>query len=210
MRRWILGAGAVLVMTGAVLGSARTAAQPIAAADEVIWWDELRQEQLISLIATISALQAPPVDPLDPMFEVPDPVPSEPGDLGYVWPVRSLADVTSAFGWRLDPVGGGAQFHHGLDVRCATGEPVRAVTGGIVGEVSSTATYGPSIVVRHEYRVSSFYGHLSAVAVATGQQVRSGQVIGRCGSAGRATGAHLHLEVRFSGEPLDPLPFLAP
>ena len=211
VRRLLLGAVAVLVTTGALLTTARTPAPVPMAADQVVWWDQLRQERLIGLLAAIRALQAPPDDPLAPRFDTPDPVPSDPRALGFVWPVRSLVDLTSAFGWRIDPVGGRHQFHHGIDVRCAQGELVRAVTDGTVASSGAgDRVYGSTVTLEHDYRVRSFYAHLSSVGVSEGDHVRAGRVVGRCGATGRATGPHLHLEILFGEVALDPLAFLVP
>ncbi len=111
--------------------------------------------------------------------------------------------------------GGGRPIHHGDDFQNPAGTPILAVAEGIVEYAGDDVHklfgpqpnfYGNVIVIRHKFvdydgqPVFSLYGHLSRIAVATGQAIRQGDVIGLVGSAGVAVGAHLHLEVRV-GDP---------
>ena len=114
--------------------------------------------------------------------------------------------MTSGFGYRRDPFGGGGEFHPGVDLAASAGSPVRATADGVVGRAGWNGGYGQMIALEQGNGVETRYGHMSQLAVVPGQQVRRGEVIGYVGSTGRSTGAHLHYEVRVNGRPVDPLP----
>lgn len=102
-------------------------------------------------------------------------------------------------------------YHTGVDFPVSTGTSVRAVATGKVVEAGWGGSYGYQVVIRHADGKYSQYGHLSAVNVRAGQQVNSGQRIGRSGSTGNATGPHLHFEIRTGpgyGSDVDPLAYL--
>ena len=123
-----------------------------------------------------------------------------------LWPV--LGHLTGSFGERLDPFSGEGAFHAGVDIAAAYGQPVHASASGIVDLVGSHTGYGRLVVVDHGFGVSSWYGHLSAFAVISGARVKRGQVIGYAGVSGRATGPHVHYEVRLNGAPVNPWRYL--
>ncbi|GAA0598983.1 transglycosylase family protein [Streptomyces crystallinus] len=102
-------------------------------------------------------------------------------------------------------------YHTGVDFPVSTGTSVRAVATGKVVEAGWGGSYGYQVVIRHADGRYSQYGHLSAVNVRAGQQVNTGQRIGRSGSTGNATGPHLHFEIRTGpgyGSDIDPLAYL--
>ena len=130
------------------------------------------------------------------------------GGLGgpTVWPVHGL--VTSPFGVRTSPYGEGHEMHPGIDISAAYGLPVAAAGNGDVVFAGRDPGYGGLVVIEHGNEVDTFYGHLSALYVHEGQKVQRGQPIGAVGASGRATGAHLHYEVRLNGSPVDPRRYL--
>ena len=71
-----------------------------------------------------------------------------------------------------------------------------------------SGAYGKMVEVEHAQGVTSRYAHLSSIAVAVGQEVKPGALVGRVGSTGRSTGAHLHYETRINGDAVDPQRFL--
>jgi len=124
-----------------------------------------------------------------------------------LWPVRGL--VTSPFGARTSPYGEGREMHPGIDISASYGSPVTAAGNGAVIFAGRDPGYGGLVIVDHGGRLDTLYGHLSALYVREGQSVRCGQAIGAVGATGRATGAHLHYEVRVNGAPVDPRRYLA-
>lgn len=99
-------------------------------------------------------------------------------------------------------------MHTGLDFRASTGEPVRATATGKVVKAGWHGGYGRLVEVDHGNGLTTRYGHLSAISVKIGEQIRIGQTLGEVGSTGRSTGPHLHYETRIDGEAVDPQRFL--
>jgi murein DD-endopeptidase MepM/ murein hydrolase activator NlpD len=127
-------------------------------------------------------------------------------DAPSMWPVEGK--VGSSFGEREDPFNGEGAFHSGIDIEAPYGTPVRATADGEVSDASMGSGYGREVVLNHGHDVMTVYGHLSAVAVMPGQHVTLGQVIGYVGQTGRATGPHLHYEVRVHNVPVNPHKYL--
>jgi murein DD-endopeptidase MepM/ murein hydrolase activator NlpD len=118
------------------------------------------------------------------------------------------ATLTSNFGMRNHPVLGGRRNHKGVDLAQPTGTPVYATADGVVSKAAPFSSYGNYIQIEHGGGLETRYAHLSGFAVATGDQVRKGQLIGYVGSTGRSTGPHLHYEVRVAGDAVDPTPYM--
>lgn len=116
------------------------------------------------------------------------------------WPVRGM--ITSPFGPR------GKGFHHGTDIGCGMGWDIRAARGGRIVAIGDGKAYGNAMLIDHGDGYITLYAHFSAFAVEYGDTVRTGQVIGACGETGRATGPHLHFEVRYGGYVWDPIDYL--
>jgi murein DD-endopeptidase MepM/ murein hydrolase activator NlpD len=127
-------------------------------------------------------------------------------DAPSIWPVEGR--VGSSFGQREDPFNGEGKFHTGIDIDAPYGTPVRAAADGDATGASMGAGYGRQVVLDHGHDVLTVYGHLSAIAVLPGQHVIRGQVIGYVGQSGRATGPHLHYEVRVHNVPVNPHKYL--
>ena len=124
-----------------------------------------------------------------------------------VFPVTESV-VSSPFGVRLDPLKKIPRHHNGIDLPAPTGTTVRAVMEGTVIYRDELQGYGSLVVIRHREGLTTHYGHLSAVMVGLGEHVKAGKILGAVGSSGRATGAHLHFEVRRNGVSEDPLRYL--
>ena len=118
------------------------------------------------------------------------------------------ATLTSEYGMRTHPVLGGRRNHKGIDLAQPTGTPVYATADGIVSRAEPFSSYGNYIQIEHGGEMQTRYAHLSGYAVASGEQVRKGQLIGFVGSTGRSTGPHLPYEVRVAGEAVDPTPYM--
>ena len=123
-----------------------------------------------------------------------------------------LADsrVSSLFGPRVHPIYGVGRMHNGIDFTAPTGTPIRAAHDGVVVIAAPQGGYGNTVVIDHGNGVGTLYGHMSAFTVREGDVVRRGDIVGAVGSTGLSTGPHLHFEVRREGQPVNPLPYLAP
>lgn len=118
------------------------------------------------------------------------------------------AALTSGFGMRTHPVLGGRRQHQGIDLAAPTGTPVYATADGIVGRADWYSSYGLYISINHGASMETRYAHLSRLAVAAGDNVKKGDLIGYVGSTGRSTGPHLHYEVRVEGLAVNPIPYM--
>ncbi len=117
--------------------------------------------------------------------------------------------ASSGFGLRTHPVLGGTRAHKGIDLAAPTGTPIYATADGTVGKAEWFSSYGLFVALQHGGELETRYAHMSRIAVAPGQRVRKGEVIGYVGSTGRSTGPHLHYEVRVAGQAVNPVPYMA-
>jgi len=116
--------------------------------------------------------------------------------------------LSSGFGMRVHPVLGGRRAHKGIDLPAPTGTPIHATADGTVAMADWFSGYGLYVQLEHGGAMETRYGHMSRIAVAAGQTVHKGDVIGYVGSTGRSTGPHLHYEVRVNGEAVNPAAYL--
>jgi len=123
-----------------------------------------------------------------------------------IWPAHGW--LTSTMGRRTDPMTGGDDYHPGLDIAGDKGQPVYATAAGVVTHAGRQGAYGNLIVIDHGFGLQTRYGHLSGFQVQEGARVQRGDLIGRLGATGRATGTHLHYEVLANGRLLNPLKLL--
>jgi murein DD-endopeptidase MepM/ murein hydrolase activator NlpD len=123
---------------------------------------------------------------------------------GLAKPVE-LARISSGFGMRFHPVLGYSRMHQGVDFAAPTGTPIYAVTDGVVRYAGWHGGHGNFVKLQHSGGMGTGYGHMSRIAVRSGERVRRGEVIGYVGSTGLSTGPHLHYEVYRNGETVNPL-----
>lgn len=123
-----------------------------------------------------------------------------------IWP--ALGALTSGFGVRRDPFTAEASVHPGLDLDVQSGDPVYVTADGVVSDARYHPEYGNLVTVAHGFGIETRYAHLSRSVVRTGTSVTRGQVVGRAGSTGRSTGAHVHYEVWIDGRAVNPLQYL--
>ena len=116
--------------------------------------------------------------------------------------------VTSGFGGRADPFGGGSQFHKGIDFQASIGDPVLAVADGVVSFAGDRSGYGNTVEIDHGNGYVTRYAHNSRLSRQVGDLVRAGQEIAKAGSSGRSTGAHVHFELWQDGVVVNPRKFL--
>lgn len=119
-----------------------------------------------------------------------------------------LSYVSSPYGYRLNPFTGEKQLHKGIDIAVAAGTPIQAVHDGRVISAGNAGAYGLCVVIEDERGYQSRYAHCSALSVSTNQEVKKGEVIAAVGSTGNSTGPHLHLEVIYQGQTLNPFYFV--
>lgn len=116
--------------------------------------------------------------------------------------------ITSGFGGRADPFGGGAAFHKGIDFHANIGDPVLAVADGVVSYAGQRSGYGNVVEIDHGNGYITRYAHNSRLLVRVGELVHRGTEVARAGSSGRSTGAHVHFEVWMNGRVVNPSRFL--
>jgi murein DD-endopeptidase MepM/ murein hydrolase activator NlpD len=116
----------------------------------------------------------------------------------------SAPEVSSGYGKRSDPIDGSQKFHTGIDVAAQEGSPILAAAPGVVRMAGRRGGYGNAVEIDNGRGITTLYGHASAIGVKAGQQVEAGDPIASVGHTGRATGSHLHFEVRKDGKPIDP------
>lgn len=116
--------------------------------------------------------------------------------------------ITSRFGNRPDPFLGRLAFHGGIDFQAETGLPVKATGAGKVTTAGWASGYGNLVEIDHGQGITTRYGHMSRILVREGETISAGDVVGRAGATGRATGPHVHYEVRRNGEAVNPIHFL--
>ncbi len=118
-----------------------------------------------------------------------------------IWPLHGK--VTSRFGKR------GSRMHDGIDIAAREGTAVHAAASGeVVYADQRLSGYGRMVIIRHANNIFTAYAHNQRNLVSKGQHVKQGAVIARVGHSGRATGAHLHFEVRRGSTAVDPLAYL--
>lgn len=106
--------------------------------------------------------------------------------------------VTSRYGWRR------GRAHRGIDFDLVTGDNVRAIMDGKVRFAKYYSGFGNVVVIRHNNGLESVYAHLSKILVSPNTHVKSGHVIAKGGNTGRSTGSHLHLELRYKNQAINP------
>lgn len=116
----------------------------------------------------------------------------------FTWPTPWTARPSSHFGPRR------RRFHYGLDLALPTGEPIYAAFDGVVRISKDNRSYGKLVIIHHANGLETYYAHMSQRNVVAGQQVKSGDIIGLCGNTGRSRGSHLHFEIRYMGNAINP------
>lgn len=123
---------------------------------------------------------------------------------------RPTADLTisSGFGARLDPFTGQPAYHEGIDIQGHGNDVVEATAAGVVTAAGASGPYGNMVEIDHGMGLKTRYAHLRRIDVKLGDAVARQQIIGAMGSSGRSSGTHLHYEIRYRDEALDPTNFI--
>jgi murein DD-endopeptidase MepM/ murein hydrolase activator NlpD len=112
------------------------------------------------------------------------------------------------YGWRKDPMTGGREFHHGIDIVAPANTEILAPADGVVARAGRFGQLGKSLDIAHGYGYVTRYAHMNEIGVRAGDRVHRGDPLGLVGSTGRSTGAHLHYEVFRDGRRVNPWPYL--
>jgi hypothetical protein len=125
-----------------------------------------------------------------------------------MFPFPAYISVTSEYGERIDPISHKPAFHYGIDLAGNKGGAILAAGSGTVIYAGPTSSYGNYIQIDHGDDLVTCYGHNSQIFVETGDVVTAGQQIAGCGNTGKATGYHLHFEVKKYGIFQNPRPWI--
>jgi len=154
-----------------------------------------KQDELAALITTMketsSSLITEIEDQLDYLDCLPDLVPLE-------------GRISSGFGYRRHPITGLRSFHNGIDITGNRGDDVQAAGSGVITFSGWSGDFGKVVVISHGYGYETVYAHNDSILVEVGDVVNKGDVISRVGSTGRSTGPHLHFEIHYENEEIDP------
>jgi len=123
-----------------------------------------------------------------------------------IWP--TVGWVAAGFGYRTDPFTQKRQFHYGIDIATSYGNQIVAPADGIVVETKTDRISGRTIVISHGWGITTHYFHLDKWLVHPGQKVKRGDVIGLVGKSGKATGPHLHYEIRVNDKAQNPMDYI--
>jgi murein DD-endopeptidase MepM/ murein hydrolase activator NlpD len=116
--------------------------------------------------------------------------------------------ISSYFGKRNHPIYHVSQYHNGIDISCAAGDPIIAPAAGKIVLVKQQIGYGLTVAIDHGYGLLTRYAHLSKAEVRVGQKVKRGDLIAQVGQSGITTGPNLHYEVYLDGRARDPMSFI--
>ena len=126
------------------------------------------------------------------------------------WPMTvNVGQISSTFGYRLDPINRHLSLHPGCDLCASYGTPVFATARGVVTSAGYDGDYGNCVEIDHGGGISTKFAHLSKIEVTLGQKIDRGKSVGRVGSTGRSTGSHLHYEVHVNNQPVNPAKYLS-
>ncbi len=118
---------------------------------------------------------------------------------------KDLRQTASGFGMRIDPIYGTPKFHSGMDFAAHPGTEIYATGDGTIVKMGWQTGYGNTIVIDHGFGYQTMYAHLQDFRTKLGKKVVRGEVIGGVGSTGKSTGPHLHYEVHYRGEVVNPV-----
>lgn len=217
---YVAGTGTVSIDLG---NGWRTTLQPVAPA--VVAGDDVRSGEAIGTLAaghcglaaclhwglTDGETYLDPMDYLTvpvirlvPLGSTPEPLPFLPAASTTTSGAPVDGPITSPFGMRRHPVTGVFKLHDGVDYAAACGTAVAAPSSGVVVSASFDGAYGYRVKVDHGGGLITAYAHLQALDVSAGQQVITGEALGRVGSTGLSTGCHLHWMAWRDGTLIDP------
>lgn len=117
---------------------------------------------------------------------------------------KDLKRMASGYGWRIDPIYRTRRFHAGMDFTAPIGTDIFATGNGTIQSVGWEQGYGNTVKINHGFGYMTLYAHMSKFNVKPGQKVKRGDIIGEVGNTGKSTGPHLHYEVHFKNQVMNP------
>jgi hypothetical protein len=167
------------------------------------WWDAA-----VEILTALNGAAIPGLAPGTGLLACTGIAPAGVAAEGWTWP--AAGPMTSGFGGRSDPTGGGGQFHAGVDLAPGCDAQIVAAAAGVVVRAGPAGGYGNLVAIDHGGGTVTRYAHMEDddVLVVVGQTVAAGQQVARVGTKGDSTGCHLHFEVLLNGAATDPLRFL--
>jgi murein DD-endopeptidase MepM/ murein hydrolase activator NlpD len=123
-------------------------------------------------------------------------------------PVAKYKRMSSGFGYRKHPIGGGSKMHKGIDFSANRGTRILSSDSGVVKYSGWKGGYGYTVIVDHQNGYETLYAHCSKLIADVGDNVNRGDLIAEVGSTGASTGNHLHFEIQKNGVAIDPEQFL--
>ena len=180
--------------------------EPLRREGAVVGHGHLLAAELTTRSGAVQMVWYPGDSAMPAAFYKPSGAPLKTSQTAFIRPI-ARARVSSRFGTREHPLFHSRELHTGIDLAAAHGTPVAAAASGVVEFAGRQTGYGKLVIVRHAGNYRTYYAHLSSFATVlrAGTALRQGETIGRVGSTGWATGAHLHFEVRRGNQPIDPL-----
>lgn len=132
----------------------------------------------------------------------------------FAFPTPNLSTITSPYGDRINPVTNKKEFHLGIDISGynASGSPIIASADGTVIQTSSSGSYGLFVKMEHKddkgNKWYTRYAHMKQISVSVDDKLKQGDVVGAVGSTGQSTGAHLHFEIYYKSQVVNPSDYL--
>jgi len=155
-----------------------------------------KQDELSELISTMKDTSSTLITEIENQIEyldcLPDNIPLE-------------GRISSAFGYRRHPITGLRSFHYGIDITGNRGDSVHAAGTGIVTFANWSGGFGKVVIISHGYGYDTVYAHNNAILVEVGDIVEKDDVISQVGTTGTSTGPHLHFEIHYDDEQIDPV-----
>ena len=118
---------------------------------------------------------------------------------------KNLKRMASGYGWRIDPIYHVRKFHHGMDFTASTRTKIFATGNGTVAFSGWKQGYGNCVIINHGFNYRTLYAHMNKFVTRNGASVKRGEVIGFVGNTGKSTGPHLHYEVHYKGQAVNPI-----
>ncbi len=130
-------------------------------------------------------------------------------NISPIVPDKNVYRLSSGFGTRTDPITGRLARHLGLDFAMPVGSSVYSTGDGVVTKVNySRVGYGNFVIIDHGFGYKTRYAHMSSIFVEEGMKVKRGDFIGKTGNTGKSSGPHLHYEVIYKDNPINPINYV--